>query len=393
MSAFVSYSGDFDRVHDLVQALRRHGLRTWRDQDDLGQGAETEAEIDAALARSTAAFVWLGGQTMTSAFVRNIELPLIFRHSRERGLRVVPVFVDVTVKEGNEQVRAATGEEIASHNGYRWDPSLSDQENVDAVARAELKAELGSRAAAGAERPKVRMVTRSDGASARDVSDLNFDWIHEYPPDGTLPHADTVEILRRSLHTGCQALISAFGAGPVELHLKCHLHLGIALGYEVRRPTGLLPSVELDGEWQTIRIGDCLLPEQALSITSDNGPAGANRVAVELNVTRDVRPLVNAHVAQSGATYRKRVRISPPEGPRQDALTSRTLNPWADQIADVVRGARSMPAVDGVDLFLAAPISFAVALGWRLNAVGGIQIFHPLENAGPYTLVWSLPDS
>ena len=71
----------------------------------------------------------------------------------------------------------------------------------------------------------------------------------------------------------------------------------------------------------------------------------------------------------------------------------RQVNAWAEQTADSLRALRSLPGSQTTDVFIAAPIGFAVAFGWRLNAIGGIQLFHPYDTSGPYVHVWSLPGS
>ena len=143
MTIFISYSQDVERVRLLVQALRRHGLRTWRDQDALDQGDATETAIETQLERCDAAFIWLGGNTLSSEFVCKNELPLIFHHHTTRGIRIVPLFVDVDVPDGVQAVRAATGHEIGSHNGYHFDHTKSLADHLAAVASREVRARLG----------------------------------------------------------------------------------------------------------------------------------------------------------------------------------------------------------------------------------------------------------
>lgn len=212
MTAFISYSKDIDRVSSLVQALRRHGLRTWRDQDSLEQGDATETAIETELASCATAMVWLGGNTLDSGFVCKIELAMIFDNHTTRGLRVVPLFVDVDVATGIDQIRAATGREIGTHNGYQFGSADSFDADLLEIASREVRATLREHAqAANGRRPIVRCVTRSDAASGRDQADLNFDWIREYPATGTLPDETTAEDLRNAVHVSTQHLIAAFG--------------------------------------------------------------------------------------------------------------------------------------------------------------------------------------
>lgn len=389
MTRFVSYSSDL-RVTALVETLRRHGLATWRDQEALGAGQATRAEIEAELAGCDAAMLWLGGGTLRSQYVCRVEIPLIVDAYEQRSMRVVPLFVDVGAREGIDAVRDATGQEIGDHNGL----VMADDENLpvflDRVAEEEVRTHL--RARATGRRPVVRVVTRSDVAGGLDVADLNFDWIREYPSDGELPGGDTAAALRRTLHRSVQELLAAFGAGSVDLHLACHLHLGVAVGFELRRVTQAVPRVAVGDHWWTCGPASARTAAPLAELVTQ-GPVDGTRSAVELNLSRDISATVSAHVASTGTNYRERIRLRPPDGPAQESVSPASCNAWAEQAADVIRRTRARPGVDGVDLFLAAPMGFAVALGWRLNAVGGVRLFHPEGNAGPYRHVWTLPSS
>jgi hypothetical protein len=394
MTIFISYSQDSDRVRLLVQALRRHGLRTWRDQDSLEQGAATEDTIEDELGRCGTAIIWLGGNTLRSEFVCKNELPLIFRHHAARGMRIVPLFVDVDINTGVNAIRSATGLEIGSHNGYRFDSTKPLDGHLTEVASREVRSHLLQRAQTSAGgRPTVRCVTRSDAAGGRDTADLNLDWIAEYPADGALPDPETVSDLQAALHASSQELIASFGPGTTDLFLKCHLHLGIAIGNALRRVTGLLPRVEVDGAWWTINTTPPLPDGNRLVQSVTNGPAGGSRATLEISLTRDVRPMVNGYVGSTGTAYRRRIHLAPTNGPDQQSVDAGNVNAWAEQAAEEVRALRALPGVGTVDVFMAAPIGFAVALGWRLNAVGGVHLFHPAGNAGPYDLAWVLPAS
>jgi hypothetical protein len=394
VTIFISYSQDVERVRRLVQALRRHGLRTWRDQDSLEQGAATEVAIEAELEQCDTAMIWLGGNTLNSEFVCRNELPLIFQHHAARGLRIVPLFVDVDVADGVQALRAATGHEVGSHNGYHFGHAKSLDEHLAEVANREVRATLYQRAQApGSGRPTVRCVTRSDAAGGRDEADLNLDWIPEYPADGTLPEIATVEALQAALHVSSQHLIASFGAGTVDLFLKSHLHFAVAIGFELRRVTGLYPRVDVEGTWWDVDVAPALGEDEQLIQRVTNGPAGGSRTAIEISLTRDVGPMVNDYVTTTDTAYRRRVELVPTGGPNQQSVTTTTVNAWAEQAADAIRALRALPGVDTTDVFMAAPIGFAVALGWRLNAIGGIQLFHPHGNTGPYVHVWTVPRS
>ena len=103
--------------------------------------------------------------------------------------------------------------------------------------------------------------------------------------------------------------------------------------------------------------------------------------------------MVKDYIASTGTAYRRRVGLAPTGGPDQQSVTPANVNTLAEQAASTIRALRALPSVETTDIFLAAPVPFAVALGWRLNAIGGLHLFHPSANSGPYTKVWSLPAS
>lgn len=126
--------------------------------------------------------------------------------------------------------------------------------------------------------------------------------------------------------------------------------------------------------------------------TTTNGPVDGTRTAIEISLNRDVGPLA-AEYATSMPPYRRRIRLEPAGGPDQRSVKPENVNDWAEQTVAAIRRLKSLPGVEAVDVFMATPIGFAVALGWRLNAIGGVCLFHPGGNVGPYELVWTTPDS
>lgn len=388
---FVSYSDD-SRVDRIRTVLRQHGLSVWQDKTALGSGERTEEAIRGALAICDAAIVWIGGRTLESDYVRNTELPIIFEEARRRGLRIVPLFVDCDPGVGIERVREATGLEIGNHNGHvLGERSLATL--CRDVAASELRSHLERRRTRH-DRPVVRLVTRSNGAAGADDADVNLDWSIEYPADGELPDDDDdVESLQHALATVSAVVLETFGAGDVYLHLKCHLHLGVAVGFAFRRVTGARLFVDVDGAWWRIEVVEPAVSEGLVEKQVDIGSAAATRNAVEMSISREVTTAVSEFVKRTGTMYRHRCFLEPVSGATQVGVTAERNNGWAEHSAARVRELRAETGVLGIDLFIAAPIGFAVGLGWRLNAVRGVRLFHPEGNGGPYRHVWVIPDS
>lgn len=392
-SLFISYSGDLDTITAVATALRRQGLRPWRDADDLPLGARTRDEILSELTGCCAAMIWLSRATLDSDYVKRIELPAIFEQHEQRGLIIIPIFVDwAPGADASDAVRVATGHEIGDMNGFAWDRGANVTHEAARLARRYASTSLHELAASG-DRPIVRCATRTDAAPARETADVNLDWRAEYPSGGSLPDSATTLELRTALSAVTDEVITSFGAGDVTIAARCHLHLGVALGHAFRRPTGMVPTLLIDGQaWRAeiIRPGAV----EGLGVAESIGPVVADRGSVEISISRDISDGVSRTIAETGTAYALRTKLAPPDGSYQSALPDgTTANVWASQAADLITSTRARPGIDHVDLYLATPIQFAVLLGWRLNVAGGLHLYHWQENAGPYRNVWTLPPS
>lgn len=390
-TAFISYSNSRAVLAEVAHALRRHGAPPWRDVESLPLGGRTREEIEAELERCHGALLWLSNDTLESAYVVNVELPAIQRQVERRALRVLPVFVDMDPREAIDRVSELAGIEIGDNNGHVLDTEAPIQVEAAAIARAYLATVLRD-ASRGAQRPPVvRCVTRDETASRRDEADANLDWRFEYGHDADLPDDELVARLRDALASATSVVSATFQPGVVELELKCHLHVAVALGHAFRKPTGILPWTRVGDEWWAAEDVP-VLSGGAMGESRSVGPAQLDRAAVLVSVTRDVAPGVNRTVAATRRRYAHRVSLAPLGGPGQHAVPdARTTNAWAQQVADAMQRLRDEQPVAEIDLFMAAPVQFAVMLGWRLNAAGRVNLYHWRGNQGPYALAWTLP--
>lgn len=89
-SVFISYSrADLRAVRPLAQALRRTGLGTWLDLDDLRPGQRWKDAIGDALSAADAFVFCLSGLSLQSAWT-SVELA----RARALALRIIPVAVE-----------------------------------------------------------------------------------------------------------------------------------------------------------------------------------------------------------------------------------------------------------------------------------------------------------
>lgn len=395
LRGFISYRrSDEGEARALGQALRRAGVRPWRDLDDLPIGRPTEEEIRRAIQTECGgAVLWLSRAALESDFIMEIELPEIVRRATKGGFVVVPVFRDLPPHQTADLLRKRTGLELGGYNGevVRGDHDVPAA--LRRIAAAYVVSSVGPPGSGtGAARPIVRAVTRADTAGSLDAAVLDFDWRNAYTAPTHIPDPLTQLDLKDSLSSSVSTILAAYAQGDIRLDIKVHLSVGVALGYALRRPTGAIPIIfHEERDWPAIP-GTPKCSEPALEEETEVGPVGADHLAVELSVSQNVRDGVDQLVAQRGEPFRARIRFSPLGGPSQGALVSpEQANAWAEQVVSRIVAVRGELHALSTSLFIAAPLPLAVLLGWRLNAVGSVVIHEWAGNVGPYIEAWSLP--
>lgn len=387
---FLSYRRtDQAEVRVLARALRRAGVRPWRDEDNLALGRPTEAQIQAALRdECDGAVLWLTSEALESDFIMRVELRPVVEAARAGQLSFTPVFVGMTPEHGAQQVKERTGLWIGGYHGER----VSLDEDLAAAARriaaGVVRARLDVRARSAHQRPILRAVTYADTAGGRSEAVLDFDWRHAYA-DGQ-PDPITQADLKAALKTSASALLDAYGRGEVRLEANTHLSVGVALGHTLARPTNAVPVIAVQGGyWQA---NDAVDPAAPLEERLEYGAVDDDELAVEVSVTHDVTKGVTALVQERAQPFRARLHFYPPDGPAHQAVPDAHIaNAWAQQISQRMTNVRNDVGAASIALFMAAPLPIAVLLGWWCNAAGRITIYEWVDKVGPYRPGWTLP--
>lgn len=387
---FISYSGNRTERAALPVALREHGIRPWRDVEDLPHGEPSREEIQDAMRKCSGVILWLSEDAIDSDYVCNIEAPLIGQALNDRGVLVMPIFDGLGPTEALTAFRDATGLELTEQNGHTLDPTVRPEIEAATIAAHYVRAHL-NRLHPGDEPSTVRAVTRDDTADLHDEADLNFDW-RDHFTDGSFPDDETLDRLAGALRTSMRHLKHAADPGLVRVAAKIHLPFAVALGHTLRRPTGFLPVMRHDEtDWQ---------PDPGSSATEPlvrseypGGDARATRSALEVSVTRDVAAKVRETIRARGLSFRRRVVLQPADGPSQTAVDgSPTASACAQQIRDEIGALNTDAGVSSVDLFYAGPIELAIMVGWWLNAAGTVTVHQLAGNQHLYRPMWSTPD-
>jgi hypothetical protein len=384
---FVSYSGDRDdRVH-LVRALKEHGIRPWRDVEDLPLGEDTTEEIGRVLGTCSGVILWINERALESDFIRNVEAPRIVEARTDRGIRIVSVSDGFPIGAALEKFESATGYALGGQNGHEIDRRLRPEVEARALAARYVAAHVGD--CSNNEHPAViRVVTRDDTAAHRDDAVLNFDWRHlladGWPTDHAI--ADAFDAQRHAV----TRFLAAYGSGDVTLAVKANLPVAVALGHALRRTTGAVPSMEGAGfDWRPVDHSDGTPLEQK---QLPAGSAAAVQSCLEVHVSNDVSDAVTDTIQQIGTRYRRRDILVPEHGPGQTALSDNAqANAWARQVRDTIRELSSERGVSDVDLFYSGPVELGVLIGWWLNAAGRVHVHEYRHETQTYRPMWVTP--
>ncbi|KAK9054866.1 hypothetical protein SSX86_025945 [Deinandra increscens subsp. villosa] len=138
---FLSFRGEDTRhafTDHLYHAFIRAGLRTFRDNDEIGRGKELKPEIEAAIIRSRASVVILSENYANSRWCLD-ELWLILDQRRRKcGRFVLPVFYHVEASDVRSQqksfaIEIEDGSKWTMDNVTRWKAALTEVSNLTGV--------------------------------------------------------------------------------------------------------------------------------------------------------------------------------------------------------------------------------------------------------------------
>ncbi|GJZ44103.1 variation in compound triggered root growth response-like protein [Tanacetum coccineum] len=130
---FLSFRGEDTRnsfTDHLYDALKRAGISTFRDNDDINRGEELKPEIERAIKESKASIVVLSENYATSSWCLD-ELLLILKQRKESNHFVLPVFYHVGPTDVRKQnncfaIEVKTCSRWTDHNVNRWRLALTE---------------------------------------------------------------------------------------------------------------------------------------------------------------------------------------------------------------------------------------------------------------------------
>jgi hypothetical protein len=149
-----------------------------------------------------------------------------------------------------------------------------------------------------------------------------------------------------------------------------HLSAALAVGYELRAPTGWRLSLRQDGlSVQTTRVGPD--PGEWTIVRQPCHSGADGRLVLCVHASKDVTRAMQEH-CRALPPARLQLHVRPPAGPGHLTVTAESLNPLCAAIEAEIAEARTRYGIAETHLYLACPWVMAAVLGWHLSSAGRI---------------------
>lgn len=385
--AFLSYKRErHAEARLLIDALRDRGVPTWQDVSDLPPGV-TEQEIRDTLGspRTAHSVLWVTPEVEHSAFIRNIEVPLILeRITRQDGFFVVPVAAGGLDYSGAAALLEGTLIDPSTLNMQKAPTDPIDADFAARIAQVVLEQRLKtiSKAVATGD-VEIDLSTRT-GPSANSQAALQVDLRHRFEGRIAKPGAwdesilpalsDVVAVLQKHARER-QIVVQGNAALPTAIAFgaACLAPGGLQIGW-LQRSDGTSERWDSNGPTEDSGLVAQTIPQD---------PA-ATDLALLLSERSDVSPDF-LRSSNPSNPYRAVVHVNRPgQDTRTRILTAPMARHAAEVVIDALRAARRLYNATGtVHLYLACPVGLAFLIGRQLNTFGTVQTYEHVPSMNP----------
>jgi hypothetical protein len=369
-------------VSAICRELCVRGLRLWSDHDSSGRGVRIEATIREALATVDAALLYLTPESLTSRFIRSIELPAVLdRCQREPAFPIILILDGVTLPQLAEAIRA-TGPRLSDLTMVALEPATDAAARDSAivtVAQRVLQRVLALHMRRSIAHQSLGVALFSQAETSYSYpAPLCLNWVPSFeagPPAAEHWRTALLPALHDLYTTLSHETVRQIALRPAGAHLSA----GYAFGYVFRATTGVQLWIEQTSEnqqthwWRTDAAptaGDPL----AVVISSDGAACGDT--TIELSIIQDVGLGVYHALRLYGLASARRIQLHPHAGPSKTAVVDGAhAGAIVRQVEAIIADVRRVNPSATIHLFGAMPIGLAVLLGTRLNRCGPIQCY------------------
>lgn len=398
-SVFISYrrsparpAGDGEAAL-LRDALRRAGVPTWRDLDDLENEPTEEALVAAIGDPSLAgAILLVSPEVESSATVREVEaLRILRRHAQGDGFWVIPVLIGVDYDRADAVLGSPGGfQKLDRWNMHRTVGNTVMSEDARAIGRLAVEARL-------------RAIRKADLDS-----DLSIGVFARRPPGEALclTHDFSTQFTGRDVEEGAYAdfqnalldgasRVLATTASPRLVGRgMAPLPLGVLIGAAYTPRAGfrlewVQPVEGREPEPWSLELPSTDVPVEGRPTLGD--PASEDLV-LAIGVSANIERAVSECLQEEGVQPRATLHCAPVAG---SYTPGRVLEPGEGVgfVLAAIGRVRELREDLGMErsnlhLFLACPLAMAVLLGQKLNTFSECHLYeHDPARRPPYTRV------
>ena len=384
--AFISYrrsparpAGDSEAA--LVRdALRRAGVPTWRDLDDLEHEPTEEALVAAISDPSLAGAVLLvSPEVEESPTVRCVEALRIFRrHAKRDGFWVLPVLVGLDYAQANSVLGSPAGfQKLDRWNMHRTAGDTLTSADGRAIARRAVEARLRAIRKAHGDG------TLSIGVFARrppgDTQSLTHDFSAQF--SGRAVAEGAYADFENGLLDGASRVLAASPSPRLIGRGMAPLPLGVLVGavYSARAGFQLEWIQPVEGSEPQHWSFDLPSGDPAVESRVVHGDPASEELVLAIGVSADIESAVAECLEDQGLEPRACVHCASVTG---SYTPGRVLTPeeGVGFVLSAVQKTREVREDLGMrrsnlHLFLACPLAMAVLVGQRLNTFSACHLY------------------
>ncbi|WP_217923120.1 SAVED domain-containing protein [Miltoncostaea oceani] len=359
------------RLEEFSAQLSLMGADGWQDVNDLRLGSPSEGEIRRVIAEDAGGFIWFGTPaSMTSRFIRKVEIPAALGRGRRGGFPVVPLFSDLRPGDLPRRPRLCLP---------RWRGSLAALGGLNGVLRADGEDDptLWRRAAGDYVRHAL---------VARGSAPITISFSCTAVPDHTAEVAVDWRAVVEETTSGIDGARVTHAAGNLESALReagvrrvritgdLYAPLAAALGYQWRAVSGLQLEVAQRFGGREMTVSSKMLASGFSVVPARQARGGEGPVLVVVSAPEPIDGAAGRYADEIGAE--EIITLHAPH-----VLSEDQIGGLAQQAARLLADLSDL----GRDkhLVVRGPMSLAIMIGAASNAIGPTRV--PLwDRSGGY---------
>ena len=372
----------------MRDALRRAGIPTWRDLDDLSYEPTEDALVAAIKDPSlSGAILLVTPEVASSPMVRGVEAVRIFRRYRARdGFWVLPVLVGLDYDQADGVLGSPGGfQDVGYWNMKRFrDGTLRPADAWD-IARAAVKLRLAAIQEMDPNGPVSIGVfgRRPPGAPSGLTHDFSGEFNGRAVADGAYAGFE------KALAAGAGSVLAAFPSPRLVGEGMAPLPLGALVGavYSPRAGFELEWLQFVEGRDRQRWSFDLPPAGIALDARVSMGDPSSEDLVLAVGLSADIEQAAVEVLRSMGVACRAYVHCAPKSGSYTPGrvLTAEEGVGFVLAAIDKVRNVREDLAMAraNLHLFLACPLAMAVLIGQKLNTFSACHLYEHHPDARP----------